>query len=700
MSGESVTAGDGERVPAAILFGDMKGSTAEAEVDEPSTVAKLRAYEAVVNEAARRFGPSFYKVKSEGDGFMATFATAHCMVECGFAVQEEFRRRGWHVRLGGHYGEVYRSESGDFVGSDVNRAARIQSAADAARGQFLVSEVVQAIVRNRLRDIRFEPRAPIRAKGVPEALVVFEVLPANTDASRRAHAERHAAGFERPPTALRRAWRTRWAAAGLVAAASVVSLVVLYARHQTSPQSATLAVAREANTIAVLEFENQRADDLRNDWYSKALQTAFNTELSKIPQLSVIAPEIIRLTARDTGTDRMAAARELGVSRFITGSFAVVGNMIRIDARIVETTNGLQETAENVEGSQDEFFTLQKKLALQTLDHFRVRLTEAEEATLRKTTNSRLDKYRMLLEAEGVTAGAPHSKPGAGEPHARRDTPKAMARTRAADRWIARGSTPGAHIFPWCAAAYAQTPDTAVEVAARALLEEYRRAHEEGNLDHLASLYVSFPDSQRQALGAYLKDVRGLHVELVDVKIQPRGADLAVSYTRRDSFTDKDTGEPVSLEVRVTKFLVRDGGKWKARSRPTPATMNRPRITSAPMIPHDSTLRWCAGSTLKYLNSSRKTNRLSTLSDSSIRYPVPNSSAFCGPRQCSTASPNPAASAIQIALNSSASRKPMARGFRRNSLRDIFPEDCGPHLPRPMWVFFCRGVQRASRSGG
>ena len=95
------------------------------------------------------------------------------------------------------------------------------------------------------------------------------------------------------------------------------------------------------------------------------------------------------------------------------------------------------------------------------------------------------------------------------------------------------------------------------------MLEEYRRAQEQGDLDHLASLYVSFPTRQRQKVDAYLKDTAKLRVEFVDVKIQPRGNDLAVSYTRRDNFVDKDTGEPVSLEVRVTKFLVRDSGTWK-----------------------------------------------------------------------------------------------------------------------------------------
>src|SRR5262249_58978130 len=129
--GGASTPGTGDRVPAGILFGDMKGSTHEAELDEQSSVEKLREYERIVSQTAASFGPNFYKVRNEGDGFMAIFTTAHAMVECGFTVQQEFRRRGWQVRLGGGYGEVYRSASGDIFGADVNRAARIQDCADA-----------------------------------------------------------------------------------------------------------------------------------------------------------------------------------------------------------------------------------------------------------------------------------------------------------------------------------------------------------------------------------------------------------------------------------------------------------------------------------------------------------------------------------------------------------------------------------------
>src|SRR5262249_51899046 len=151
--------------------------------------------------------------------------------------------------------------------------------------------------------------------------------------------------------------------------------------------------------------------------------------------------------------------------------------------------------------------------------------TQAQEADLKKTTNSRVDKYRMLLEAEGLTQRAPAPSPGAEEPHAGLDTRRTTASgLRAA--WSATPSRLNAQSFSWCGVAAAQTPPTAAEAAARVVLEEYRRAHEEGNLDHLASLYVAFPASQRQALDAYLKDARGLRVELVDVKIQPRGPDL------------------------------------------------------------------------------------------------------------------------------------------------------------------------------
>lgn len=95
------------------------------------------------------------------------------------------------------------------------------------------------------------------------------------------------------------------------------------------------------------------------------------------------------------------------------------------------------------------------------------------------------------------------------------------------------------------------------------LLEEYRVALEQKDLNHLAALYVTFSARQREALHEYLQNAADLTVELADVTVAPLGDAVAVSYTRRDHFIDRESGKPQRLEVRLTKILVPDNGGWK-----------------------------------------------------------------------------------------------------------------------------------------
>ena len=57
----------------------------------------------------------------------------------------------------------------------------------------------------------------------------------------------------------------------------------------------------------------------------------------------------------------------------------------------------------------------------------------------------------------------------------------------------------------------------------------------------------------------------------------------------------------------------------KRSSTATPAKMNTPRMTIAPRMPQKSTLRWYRSAMPSDPNTSRKTKRLSMLSDSSMR---------------------------------------------------------------------------------
>jgi hypothetical protein len=95
------------------------------------------------------------------------------------------------------------------------------------------------------------------------------------------------------------------------------------------------------------------------------------------------------------------------------------------------------------------------------------------------------------------------------------------------------------------------------------VLEEYRGALQQKDLDRLGTLYVTFSSRQRDALREYLQNAVGLIVELSDIAVAPHSEGVAVSYTRRDRFIDTASGKPQRLEVRLTKILVRDNGQWK-----------------------------------------------------------------------------------------------------------------------------------------
>ena len=307
-----------------------------------------------------------------------------------------------------------------------------------------------------------------------------------------------------------------------------------------------------ANTIGVMEFHNLRADP-EHDWVGKALRVVFNTELNKVRQLQVYAPELIDRTVKVRGSDQLYTAQQLGIGRLVTGSFQVVGDAIRIDARIVNASTGLQEGSDSVEGSLNDFFDLQKKLVLSMLRRLPVQLSPEEGASIETKTNTNVDAYRLLLQAEGVVE-EPKPSPSSPAP--------------AAGPQSCLGKSIWKYAAAWSGAAYAEGADASVAGEVRQVLEEYRRALEQKDLDHMAALYVSFPARQRDALRVYLDNAAGLSVEVVDVTIAPRGDGVAVSYTRRDQFVDKGSSKPQRLEVRLTKILVREDGKWKIAGGP------------------------------------------------------------------------------------------------------------------------------------
>lgn len=320
---------------------------------------------------------------------------------------------------------------------------------------------------------------------------------------------------------------------------AVAALPAMSASADRRPGEAD-AAAPAGNRIAVLRFENL-AGDSDHQWFAEALQMAFNTELSKVAALRVLAPELVDSTCRAYPGDLEALGR-LGLDRLITGSFSVFDERVHIDARIVSLEAGVQEGSESLEGDLGDFFDLQKQLVLRLLRRLRVRVTARENRSIEDVTNTDIDAYRLLLQSEELLEPPP--------PRPTQDSPLS--------RWLG------------VAAAFAAEPQTIDTGTAeiQSLLEEYRQALEAGNLDRLETLYAEPSSRRRELQRQYLDNVRDLKVELSDVRIEVQSETATMSFTRRDHFVDRASGKEQRLEVRLSRRLVRRGDHWKMAGKP------------------------------------------------------------------------------------------------------------------------------------
>lgn len=132
-----------------FLFADLRGYTAFVEARGDAAGADLvAAYRKIVRQEVRRRRGS--ELKTEGDGFLAEFPTAHQAVECGLGILAAARRYNDRadaplaIGIGIHAGEPIPLDR-DLIGSALNVAARLSSAAEA--GQLLMSATARGLLR-------------------------------------------------------------------------------------------------------------------------------------------------------------------------------------------------------------------------------------------------------------------------------------------------------------------------------------------------------------------------------------------------------------------------------------------------------------------------------------------------------------------------------------------------------------------------
>jgi adenylate cyclase len=349
---------------AAILAADVAGYSRLMGADEEGTLERIKALrrDLVDPKIAEHKGRI---VKTTGDGTLVEFASVVDAVRCAVEVQRAMGERNTGIaantridlRIGINLGDVI-VEGDDLYGDGVNIAARIEALADA--GGVLISNTVHDQVRDRL-PFTFEDLGEQQVKNIARPVRVYRVRDVGS------------------------------------------------AKSPSASASPALPLP-DKPSIAVLPFANMSGDP-EQEYFADGMVEEIITALSRIRWLFVIARNS-SFTYKGQFVDVKRVGRELGVRYILEGSVRKAGNRVRITAQLIEAESGAHLWADRFDGSLEDVFDLQDKVAIAVAGVIEPTLQAAEAVRSAARPTRDLAAYDLYLRAFSMFLSSDTQIPG------------------------------------------------------------------------------------------------------------------------------------------------------------------------------------------------------------------------------------------------------------------------------------------------
>jgi len=157
--------------------------------------------------------------------------------------------------------------------------------------------------------------------------------------------------------------------------------------------------------VAVVPFDNGGAEEFSG--LSVGLQSMVTTDLSQANAVTVverakIADLLAELRLAKDGVIDPATAAEIGkltgATHVVAGSFTVVGDTMRLDARLADVQSGEVAVATEMSGEKEAFFELEKELVKKLLAELGAALSPKERAAVGRLHTADFDSFRRFGE--------------------------------------------------------------------------------------------------------------------------------------------------------------------------------------------------------------------------------------------------------------------------------------------------------------
>lgn len=150
------------------------------------------------------------------------------------------------------------------------------------------------------------------------------------------------------------------------------------------------------DSIAVLPFANANADP-DSEYLSDGICESVINNLSQLPNLRVMArTTAFRYKGKDADPQRVG--RDLHVRAILSGKLVQRGNVIVLQAELVDVDKGTQLWGGQYNREMDDIFALQEDLSQEISEKLRLRLTGEEKQRLTKRHTESLEAYQLYLK--------------------------------------------------------------------------------------------------------------------------------------------------------------------------------------------------------------------------------------------------------------------------------------------------------------
>jgi TolB-like protein/cytochrome c-type biogenesis protein CcmH/NrfG len=151
-------------------------------------------------------------------------------------------------------------------------------------------------------------------------------------------------------------------------------------------------------SIAVLPFTNLSGDP-EQEYFSDGITDDLITDLSKLSGLFVIARNSV-FTYKGKAVEMAEVSRKLGVRYVVEGSVRKAGNLVRINAQLVDATTGGHLWAERYDRELQDIFALQDEVTQKIVFALKIQLTPEEQVRFRQAPTNNLEAYDYFLRGQ------------------------------------------------------------------------------------------------------------------------------------------------------------------------------------------------------------------------------------------------------------------------------------------------------------